>query len=180
MFSNFPRWVIVTLVSLLVVLPFARTKLVGDSHLRTHSPRKRGYHAIYAVGDPSEIAISASNYKTINGSGGQKVAFSSTGRCSKVIDAESGTFETPCTFSTRLHDQVYHAECTNGKGSASLYFSKLEGSANDQSVQVLTAGNIWAGFSNKKRVPLKQGTLNNDGDRVAVILNCENDKRGRY
>lgn len=180
MFSKAQIWATVTLVYLLIQLPLDKTKIVGDSHLPAHLPRKRGYHAIYAVGDPSKIEISASNYKTVIGSEGQKIAYSSTGRCYKVIDAESGTFETPCTLSTRMHDQFYHAECTNGKGSASISFFKLVGPENGQNVQILTAGSIWAGFTNRKHVPLKQGTLSNEGDRVAVVLNCDDDKRGRY
>lgn len=180
LFNNYQKWVLVILISILLILPLAQTELVGDSHLKITWPRKRGSHAIYAVGDRSKILISASNYKSTNGTESQKVGISSTGRCSDVIDVKSGTFKLPCKLTTRKHDQIYHAECVDGKGSASITFFKLDGEVKDKSVQIITSDSIWAGFTNKKHHSLKQGTLNGKGDRVAVVLNCKNDKRGRY
>lgn len=180
MFSNFKKWVFVLFVLIWMNISLVKAELIGDSRVRFPWPRKRGSHAIYAVGDRSEILISASNYRTLNGTDSEKIGVSSTGRCNKVVNKESGTFTTPCKLTTRNHHQVYHAECVKGSGSASLTFFKLDGPVKEYSVQVITAGFIWAGFTNKKGEPLKQGILNNKGDRVAVVLNCKNAKRGRY
>ena len=125
------------------------------------------------------IDIYATNYKTIYQTEQiRKVGLSSSGKCKKLTNIEQKTFEAPCIFTTTKHDQSFQAECVNGKGSASIYFPK-QGTKTRQAV-VSTSGKIWAGFSNKKNEPLKQGELLNKGDREAVILNCYGNSRGQF
>lgn len=174
-FSNSKLIAIVTIA--LSANIFVIGKITEDTNLVVKWPRLAGQHAIQIVGDPSKIQISATNYKTVQNAQSAKVGIQSSAKCKKLINASSGLFEGPCTLTTAQHDQTYLAECTNGKGSASIYFPKLGSS---QDVNVLTAGPIWAGFSNKKNQPLKQGNLKNNGDRVAVILNCDGDQRGHF
>lgn len=175
-FSNSKLIAIVTIALSAIIL--VQGKITEDRNLVVKWPRSAGQHAIQIVGDPSKIQISATNYKTVQNAQSAKIGIQSSGKCKKMIKASSGLFEGPCTLTTAQHDQTYLAECTNGKGSASIYFPKLGSS--EKNVNVLTAGPIWAGFSNKKNQPLKQGNLKNDGDRVAVILNCDGDQRGHF
>lgn len=171
------------LIALYVLVAFStsivQSTITEDSHIVVKWPRGVGQHAVQVVGDPTMIDIYATNYKTIyQAETKKKVGISSTGKCKKLTNIEQKTFQAPCTFTTNKHDQSFQAECVNGKGAASIYFPK-QGTRSKQAV-VSTSGQIWAGFSNKKKEHLKQGELLNKGYREVVILNCNGNSRGRF
>lgn len=179
MLSFRPMFVAVALCAMIMCFSnIVQGVITEDPNLVVKWPRGVGQHAIQVVGDSSKIIISATNYKTVQNEQSGKFGISSTGKCKKLVNEEIGTFNAPCTFSTNKHAQTFHVECVESNGSASIFFPKQGGKRKEAVID--TAGTIWAGFSNKKNEPLKQGNLKNDGDRVAVIFSCDNDSRGSF
>lgn len=173
MFSSKINFATLAIFILCTVTLFVQADITVDAKQKI--PKKLGSDegAILIVGNVADIAISADNIGSKNGTeNSSKQANPSSAVCHGLIDKDSQTYEGPCLLSIKESEQGFHAKCLKGKGSASITFYK--DLRDGKSVEVQAVDGIWAGFSNKK--PLKQGTLHTNKRGVKVILNCDNDK----
>ncbi|PWN35944.1 uncharacterized protein FA14DRAFT_155357 [Meira miltonrushii] len=163
---------VLALIAICTILSAVQADITADPKQKI--PKKLGPDegAILIVGNVQDIAISASNVGANNGTAGSKQANPSSAVCHGVIDDKAGTYQGPCLVEVKDQNQVFHAQCLKGKGSASISFFK-EGSG-DKTAEVQAVDGMYAGFSSKK--PLKQGTSDSKKKGVKVILNCDNDK----
>lgn len=131
--------------------------------------------AIYLVGDPNAYEIFPTNY------GGGK---QSDAQCERLLNDQPGHFTGPCETSVAAHDQSFNIQCTSDrKNAASVVFFK-DGGSTDHQASIVTAGNIYGGFTNEKSgQPLRQSSTKaiiGKGDRISVVLNCGSSDRSHY
>ncbi|PWN35945.1 uncharacterized protein FA14DRAFT_179312 [Meira miltonrushii] len=144
-----------------IIAPIAHAAITADPSLKIPETLSKGQGAIFVVGDADSIAISATHQ-----------APEAIATCHGTIDEKSQTYEAPCSCSTESQQQIFHAQCTNVKGSAAIVFHKSGDPGNTVDVQAVDG--MYASFS--QNVPLKQGTMSSTQDGTMVVLSCGNDQ----
>lgn len=159
MFSSKINTATLAVFALCMIAPIAQAGIVSDPSQKIPNPLGKGEGAIFIVGDEESIAISAVHQTP-----------ETAAVCHGTIDEKSKTYEGPCYLVTKDQKQTFHAQCTQGKGSASIVFQKSRDSGNAVDVQAVDG--MYASFSQSE--PLKQGTMSSKTDGTGVILSCGN------